>query len=104
MQKPCVGSKKQVAGTSLEAINNPLRYSQVNLYTILQHCHSYKDPPLYRGNPYTIYNERYLEEHVVLELVKEAKKLDPYFPKEKLLQSNLQLLWVSKHQFLDASC
>ena len=47
---PHVGPNKQVAKTFLEEIDNPLRYSQVDLYTILQHCHSYKDPLIYQTN------------------------------------------------------
>ncbi|CAJ0849533.1 7021_t:CDS:1, partial [Entrophospora sp. SA101] len=82
---PRLGPNKQVAETFLEEIDNPLRYSQVDIYTILQHCLSFKDPPIYQGDAYTIYSERYLEEQVVPVLVKEAKKLDSYFPEGNII-------------------
>ena len=46
---------------------------------------SYQDPPLYQGDPYTIYSEEYLEEQVVPMLVKETKKFGPYFPKGNII-------------------
>src|SRR5688572_22194015 len=71
----------------LEEIGNPLRYSKVDHYTILQHCGSYKDPPIYQGDAYTIYSERYLDEEVVPALEKETKELGPYpyFPEGNVI-------------------
>ncbi|CAJ0827522.1 3752_t:CDS:2 [Entrophospora sp. SA101] len=64
------------------ACDGPLRHSQVDLYMVLQHCRSYKDPPIYQGGAYTIYSERYLKDQVVPVLV---KKLDPYFPEGNII-------------------
>ncbi|CAJ0898619.1 13201_t:CDS:1 [Entrophospora sp. SA101] len=53
--------------------DNPLRDPDVNISDILQKCQSFKDPPLYNNNPYTVYSDNFIKAFLLPKLIQEAK-------------------------------